>query len=70
MGIINFGEFLLFNFIELVVWVVVGGCVMFYGVVIGVILVNYGKIVFIGVMLEVWLFVLGGLFVVVIVFLL
>lgn len=69
VGIINPGEFSPLNSIELVVWVAVGGRGTLYGAVIGAILVNYAKTVFTGVLPEAWLFVLGGLFVGVTVFL-
>ncbi len=69
VGIINPGEFSPLNSIELVVWVAVGGRATLYGAVIGAILVNYGKTVFTGIMPDAWLFALGGLFVLVTVFL-
>ncbi|MDX1803741.1 MAG: urea ABC transporter permease subunit UrtC [Alcanivorax sp.] len=68
VGIINPGEFSPLNSIELVVWVAVGGRATLYGAVIGAIAVNYGKTVFTGLMPEAWLFALGGLFVLVTVF--
>jgi urea transport system permease protein len=69
VGIINPGEFAPLNSIELLIWVAIGGRATLYGAVIGAILVNYGKTVFTGVFPEAWLFVLGGLFVLVTVFL-
>lgn len=54
------------NFIEIVIWVVIGGRGILYGVIIGVIVVSFVKIRLIGIMFEVWLFVFGGLFVLVI----
>jgi len=69
VGIINPGEFSPLNSIELVVWVAVGGRATLYGAVIGAILVSYGKTYFTGAMPEVWLFALGGLFVLVTLFL-
>jgi urea transport system permease protein len=69
VGIINPGEFSPLNSIELVVWVAIGGRATLYGAVIGAVLVNYGKTVFTGVFPEAWLFLLGGLFVLVTVFL-
>lgn len=69
VGIINPGEFSPLNSIELVVWVAIGGRATLYGAVIGAVLVNYGKTVFTGAFPEAWLFVLGGLFVLVTVFL-
>ena len=69
VGIINPGEFSPLNSIELVIWVAIGGRATLYGAVIGAILVNYGKTYFTGVMPEAWLFALGGLFVLVTLFL-
>jgi len=69
VGIINPGEFSPLNSIELVIWVAVGGRATLYGAVIGAILVNYAKTYFTGVMPEAWLFALGGLFVLVTLFL-
>ncbi|WP_242634315.1 urea ABC transporter permease subunit UrtC [Marinobacter salicampi] len=69
VGIINPGEFSPIFSIEIVVWVALGGRATLYGAVIGAILVNYAKTVFTGVMPDAWLFALGGLFVLVTVFL-
>lgn len=69
VGIINPGEFSPLFSIEIVVWVALGGRATLYGAVIGAILVNYAKSVFTGVMPDAWLFALGGLFVLVTVFL-
>jgi len=69
VGIINPGEFSPLNSIELVIWVAIGGRATLYGAVIGAVLVNYGKTYFTGVMPEAWLFALGGLFVLVTLFL-
>ena len=69
VGIINPGEFSPLNSIELVIWVAIGGRATLYGAVIGAILVNYAKTYFTGVMPEAWLFALGGLFVLVTLFL-
>ncbi len=55
--------------IEMVVWVALGGRATLYGAVIGAVLVNYAKTVFTGIMPDAWLFALGGLFVLVTVFL-
>ncbi|MAM85906.1 urea ABC transporter permease subunit UrtC [Allohahella sp. A8] len=63
VGIINPGEFSPLNSIEIVVWVAIGGRATLYGAVIGALLVNFSKTWFTGVMPEVWLFALGGLFV-------
>jgi urea transport system permease protein len=69
VGIINPGEFSPLNSIELVIWVAVGGRATLYGAVVGAVLVNYGKTYFTGVLPEAWLFALGGLFVLVTLFL-
>jgi urea transport system permease protein len=69
VGIINPGEFSPLNSIELVVWVAVGGRATLYGAVVGAIAVNYGKTYFTGAFPEAWLFALGGLFVLVTLFL-
>lgn len=69
VGIINPGEFSPLNSIELVIWVAIGGRATLYGAVAGAILVNYAKTYFTGVMPEAWLFALGGLFVLVTLFL-
>ncbi len=63
VGIINPSEFAPPNSIEIVVWVAVGGRGSLYGAVLGAILVNYGKTYFTGALPETWLFVLGGLFI-------
>ena len=69
VGIINPGEFSPLNSIELVVWVAVGGRATLYGAVLGAIAVNYGKTYFTAVLPEFWLFALGGLFILVTLFL-
>ena len=69
VGIINPGEFSPLNSIEIVIWVAIGGRNTLYGAVVGAILVNYGKSYFTGVLPEAWLFALGGLFVLVTLFL-
>jgi urea transport system permease protein len=69
VGIINPGEFSPLNSIEIVIWVAIGGRGTLYGAVIGAVLVNYGKSYFTGVLPEAWLFALGGLFVLVTLFL-
>lgn len=69
VGIINPGEFSPLNSIEVVVWVALGGRGRLYGAVLGAIAVNAFKTWFTGVLPEVWLFALGGLFVLVTVFL-
>lgn len=64
VGIINPGEFSPINSIEIIIWVAVGGRGTLYGAVMGAILVNYAKTYFTGAFPELWLFMLGGLFVV------
>jgi len=65
VGIINPNEFSPLNSIEIVIWVAVGGRATLYGAVAGGVLVNYAKSYFTAALPEVWLFALGGLFVVV-----
>ena len=66
VGIINPSEFSPANSIEAVIWVAVGGRGTLTGAVIGAILVNYGKTTFTsGMLAPYWLFVLGGLFILV-----
>jgi urea transport system permease protein len=66
VGIINPSEFAPANSIEAVIWVAVGGRGTLTGAVIGAVLVNYGKTYFTsGALAPYWLFLLGGLFVVV-----
>ena len=69
VGIINPGEFSPLNSIELVVWVAVGGRATLYGAAMGAVMVNYAKSYFTAVLPEVWLFALGGLFIIVTIFL-
>ena len=69
VGIINPGEFSPLNSIEVVIWVAVGGRATLYGAVVGAVLVNYGKTYLTGAMPDAWLFALGGLFVLVTLFL-
>ncbi len=63
VGIINPGEFAPANSIEIVIWTAVGGRGTIIGPVIGAFLVNGGKSWFTGLFPEIWLFVLGALFV-------
>ncbi len=66
VGIINPSEFSPANSIEAVIWVAVGGRGTLTGAVLGAVLVNYGKTYFTsGVLASYWLFLLGGLFVLV-----
>ncbi|WP_428351755.1 urea ABC transporter permease subunit UrtC [Lichenifustis flavocetrariae] len=69
VGIINPGEFAPANSIEAVIWVAVGGRGTLVGAALGAILVNFGKTYFTGAFPEYWLFGLGGLFVIVTLFL-
>ena len=63
VGIINPGEFAPLLSIEMIIWVAVGGRGTLFGAVIGAVLVNYAKTYFTGAFAEIWLFLLGGLFV-------
>lgn len=63
VGIINPNEFSPLNSIEVVVWVAVGGRATLYGAIVGALLINYAKSYFTVELPEVWLFALGGLFV-------
>jgi urea transport system permease protein len=63
VGIINPSEFAPANSIEAVIWVAVGGRGTLVGAALGAFLVNAGKTWFTGVMPSMWLFALGGLFV-------
>lgn len=65
VGIINPGEFSPINSIEMVIWVAIGGRYTLYGGVIGALIVNYSKTFLTSAMPEVWLFVLGGMFILV-----
>jgi urea transport system permease protein len=63
VGIINPSEFAPANSIEVVIWVAVGGRGTLAGAALGAVLVNAGKTWFTGAIPELWLFALGGLFV-------
>jgi urea transport system permease protein len=63
VAIINPGEFSPLFSIEIVIWVAIGGRSTLYGAVIGAIVINFSKTYFTGVLPEVWLYALGGLFV-------
>jgi urea transport system permease protein len=69
IGIINPSEFSPLNSIEMVIWVAVGGRGTLYGAAAGAVMVNYAKTYLTGALPNVWLFALGGLFVVVTLFL-
>jgi urea transport system permease protein len=68
VGIINPSEFSPANSIELAIWVAVGGRGTLVGAVLGAILVNAGKTWLTGAAPELWLFVLGALFILVTLF--
>ncbi|HTW28622.1 MAG TPA: urea ABC transporter permease subunit UrtC [Acetobacteraceae bacterium] len=63
VGIINPSEFAPANSIEAVIWVAVGGRGTLAGAVLGAVLVNFGKTVFTSWLPSLWLFALGGLFI-------
>jgi urea transport system permease protein len=66
VGIINPSEFAPGNSIEAVIWVAVGGRGTLIGAVVGAVLVNYAKTYFTsGILAPYWLYMLGGLFIVV-----
>jgi urea transport system permease protein len=70
VGIINPSEFSPANSIEAVIWVAVGGRGTLMGAVLGAVLVNYGKTFFTsGAFAPYWLFLLGGMFIAVTLFL-
>jgi urea transport system permease protein len=70
VGIINPGEFSPAQSIEAVIWVAVGGRGTLIGAVLGAVIVNYGKTYFTsGMLAPYWLFMLGGLFIAVTLFL-
>lgn len=64
VGIINPGVFSPLFSIELVIWVAIGGRGSLYGAIIGAFIVNYASTYFTSALPEVWLYALGGLFVV------
>jgi urea transport system permease protein len=66
IGIINPSEFAPANSIEAVIWVAVGGRGTLAGAALGAVLVNYAKTYFTsGFLAPYWLFMLGGLFILV-----
>jgi urea transport system permease protein len=69
VGIFNPSEFAPINSIEIVIWVAVGGRGTLYGAAAGAALVNYAKTYLTGAFPEIWLYVLGALFVLVTLFL-
>lgn len=68
VGIINPSEFSPLKSIEIVVWVALGGRGTLYGAAAGAISVNALKTYFTAIAPEFWLFLLGGLFVLVTIF--
>jgi len=69
VGIINPSEFAPANSIEVVIWTAVGGRATLAGPIIGAVLVNLAKSYFTAAFPAAWLFLLGGLFVAVTLFL-
>jgi urea transport system permease protein len=69
VGIINPSEFSPINSIEVVIWVAVGGRGTLYGAVAGAVLVNYAKTYFTTALPELWLYMLGAIFILVTIFL-
>lgn len=69
VGIINPGEFAPINSIEIVIWVALGGRGYLYGAIVGAVGVNMAKSYFTVAFPEIWLFFLGGLFVITTLFL-
>jgi len=63
IGIINPSEFSPGNSIEIAIWVSVGGRGTLAGAMLGAILVNFGKTWLTSAAPEIWLFILGGLFI-------
>jgi urea transport system permease protein len=68
VGIINPSEFAPINSIEIVIWIAVGGRGTLVGAALGAVLVNYAKTFLTGALPELWLYVLGALFVAVTLF--
>jgi urea transport system permease protein len=69
VGIINPSEFDPANSIEAVIWVAVGGRGTLVGAALGAVAVNFAKTYFTGAFPDYWLYALGGLFVLVTLFL-
>ncbi len=68
VGIINPSEFSPENSIETVIWTAFGGRGTLWGAALGAIVINAAKSWFTGLMPDAWLFMLGGLFIVVTLF--
>ncbi|MDR2635642.1 MAG: urea ABC transporter permease subunit UrtC [Campylobacteraceae bacterium] len=69
VGIINPNLFAPLFSIELVIWVAIGGRGTLYGAIVGAFVVNFASTYFTSAFAEVWLYALGGLFVLVTLFL-
>jgi urea transport system permease protein len=69
VGIINPSEFAPGNSIEAVIWVAVGGRGTLTGAILGAVLVNLGKTWLTSALPKIWLFAIGGLFILVTLFL-
>ncbi|GHV06583.1 ABC transporter permease [Campylobacterota bacterium] len=69
VGIINPNVFSPLFSIELVIWVAIGGRGTLYGAIVGAFAVNFASTYFTSALPEVWLYALGGLFVLVTLFL-
>ena len=65
VGIINPGEYAPAKSIEVAIWVAVGGRGSLFGAIVGAFAVNGARTYFTGAAPEIWLFFLGGLFVLV-----
>jgi urea transport system permease protein len=63
VGIINPSEFSPENSIETVIWTALGGRGTLWGAAVGAIVVNAAKSWFTGLLPDAWLFILGGLFI-------
>jgi urea transport system permease protein len=68
VGIINPSEFSPENSIETVIWTAFGGRGTLWGAALGAVAINAAKSWFTGLMPDAWLFLLGGLFIVVTLF--
>jgi urea transport system permease protein len=69
VGIINPSEFAPENSIEIVIWTAVGGRATLVGPIIGGLLLNFGKTMFTSIWPDYWLYALGGVFILVTLFL-
>src|SRR5260370_30653095 len=64
-GIIHPSEFSPANSIEIAIWVAIGGRGTLVGAILGAVIVNAGKSYLTGAAPDLWLFVLGGMFILV-----